>query len=49
MTNERIDQFLNFLAVEKNASQNTLAAYRNDLLQFTSFMEQAFPGLRLRR
>lgn len=34
MTNERIDQFLNFLAVEKNASPNTLAAYRNDLAQF---------------
>lgn len=47
MTNERIDQFLNFLAVEKNASTNTLSAYRNDLLQFTGFMESAFPGTAL--
>lgn len=45
MTNERIDQFLNFLAVEKNASSNTLAAYRNDLDQFTKFMADAFPGV----
>jgi integrase/recombinase XerD len=45
VTNERIDQFLNFLAVEKNASSNTLAAYRNDLDQFTKFMADAFPGV----
>ncbi len=45
MTNERIDQFLNFLAVEKNASPNTLAAYRNDLAQFTSFMSRVDPGV----
>ncbi|WBL36458.1 site-specific integrase [Tepidiforma flava] len=43
--NERIDQFLNFLAVEKNASQNTLAAYRNDLAQFTNFMASVYPGV----
>ncbi len=30
----RISQFLNFLAVEKNASANTIAAYKNDLTQF---------------
>ena len=29
-----VSQFLNFLAVEKNASSNTIAAYRNDLSQF---------------
>ncbi|WP_322818159.1 site-specific tyrosine recombinase/integron integrase [Tepidiforma sp.] len=45
MTNERIEQFLNFLAVEKNASANTLAAYRNDLDQFTMFMASTFPGV----
>jgi integrase/recombinase XerD len=33
-----IGQFLNFLAVEKNASNNTTAAYRNDLAQFESFL-----------
>jgi integrase/recombinase XerD len=34
---ESIFQFLNFLAVEKNASQNTISAYRNDLAQFDTF------------
>ena len=34
---ECIAQFLNFLAVEKNASSNTIAAYRNDLGQFQKF------------
>ncbi|MCC7364964.1 MAG: tyrosine recombinase [Dehalococcoidia bacterium] len=34
---ESIAQFLNFLAVEKNASNNTIAAYRNDLAQFEKF------------
>jgi integrase/recombinase XerD len=34
---EHVAQFLNFLAVEKNASQNTIAAYRNDLAQFDTF------------
>jgi len=41
---ERIGQFLNFLAVEKNASNNTIAAYRNDLGQFTAFLASATPG-----
>src|SRR5689334_1483749 len=34
---ECIAQFLNFLAVEKNASNNTIAAYRNDLAQFQAY------------
>src|SRR5688572_32906654 len=34
---ECIAQFLNFLAVEKNASNNTIAAYKNDLAQFSDF------------
>lgn len=41
---ERIGHFLNFLAVEKNASNNTIAAYRNDLSQFTVFVQAAAPG-----
>lgn len=41
---ERIGQFLNFLAVEKNASSNTIAAYRNDLSQFLAFVEGQAPG-----
>lgn len=36
---ERIGQFLNFLSVEKNASNNTIAAYRNDLNQFRAFLQ----------
>lgn len=36
---ERIGQFLNFLSVEKNASSNTIAAYRNDLNQFRAFLQ----------
>lgn len=35
---ESIAQFLNFLLVEKNASQNTMSAYRNDLNQFAKFV-----------
>jgi integrase/recombinase XerD len=31
---QSVADFLNFLAVEKNASNNTIAAYRNDLGQF---------------
>lgn len=36
-----INQFLNFLAVEKNASNNTISAYRNDLAQFTCFVSKS--------
>jgi integrase/recombinase XerD len=34
---EPVAQFLDFLTVEKNASQNTIFAYKNDLAQFESF------------
>ena len=40
---DHIAQFLNFLAVEKNASANTIAAYKNDLAQFETFIV-ALPG-----
>ena len=36
-----VSQFLNFLAVEKNASNNTISAYRNDLAQFSGFIGKA--------
>jgi len=42
--NDCIGQFLNFLAVEKNASNNTIAAYRNDLTQFDRFSLTARHG-----
>ena len=35
-----IEDFLNYLAVEKGFSQNTIAAYRNDLYQLASFIEK---------
>lgn len=36
---DRIEQFLDFIVEEKGYSQNTLAAYRNDLSQFVEFLE----------
>lgn len=35
---DHIGQFLNFMSVEKGASGNTIAAYRNDLQQFEHFL-----------
>ena len=35
-----IDDFLNYLAVEKGFPPNTIAAYHNDLNQFASFVEE---------
>jgi integrase/recombinase XerD len=35
---EHIGHFLNFMSVEKGASGNTVAAYRNDLQQFDGFV-----------
>ena len=35
---EAIDNFLNYLAVEKGFSENTIFAYRNDLQQLASFV-----------
>lgn len=35
---DALGQFLNFLAVEKNASENTISAYRNDLRQFSDYV-----------
>ena len=33
-----IGQFLHFMSVEKGASDNTIDAYRNDLVQFKTFL-----------
>jgi integrase/recombinase XerD len=35
---EQVQQFLDYIAEEKGYSNNTLAAYRNDLSQFTNFL-----------
>jgi integrase/recombinase XerD len=37
---EAIDSFLNYLTVEKGFSDNTVVAYRNDLYQLASFVEE---------
>ncbi len=37
----RVDEFLTFLAVEKNASENTISAYRSDLAQFQKSISRA--------
>ncbi len=38
---EAIENFLNYLTVEKGFSENTIVAYRNDLNQLASFVEEA--------
>jgi integrase/recombinase XerD len=45
---EQINQFLDYLKAEKNYSNNTLAAYRNDLSQFLIFLQQLSPDQRPR-
>ena len=35
---DHIGHFLNFMSVEKGSSGNTVAAYKNDLQQFDSFV-----------
>jgi integrase/recombinase XerD len=37
--NERIEEFLAYLLEERSLSPNTVAAYRNDLLQFNDYLE----------
>src|SRR5579875_378486 len=45
---DAITQFLQFLTVEKGASPNTVAAYRNDIQQFAAFVQSSrAPGSRL--
>ena len=41
---EQIKEFLEFLAVDKGYSENTLAAYRNDLSQFCAYVEPRASG-----
>lgn len=38
--NEQVQMFLDHISVEKGYSENTLSAYRNDLSQFVSFLDQ---------
>ena len=39
--NEFVENFLHYMTVERGASPNTLAAYRNDLTQLTEFIQFA--------
>ena len=39
MVREDIESFLNYLTVEKGYSENTIAAYRNDLMDLAKFAE----------
>jgi integrase/recombinase XerD len=41
---EQIQQFLDYISVEKGYSSNTLAAYRNDLTQFANYLEPRVAG-----
>jgi len=40
MLREAVNSFLNYLTVEKGFSENTVVAYRNDLYQLASFVEE---------
>ena len=42
---EKIEDFLTFVSTEKGFSENTLAAYRNDLTQFADFLEKTSPSI----
>jgi integrase/recombinase XerD len=41
---EQIDRFLRYLQGERGYSDNTIAAYRNDLRQFISFLDRTMNG-----
>ena len=41
---EQVRQFLEYITVEKGYSNNTLVAYRNDLLQFLAFVQPLVSG-----
>lgn len=42
---DQLSAFLDFLSHERNYSQNTTAAYRNDLSQFLKWLNVQFPAL----
>jgi integrase/recombinase XerD len=43
---EKVEDFLNYITVEKRYSDNTTAAYRNDLGQFATFVQERGAGWR---
>ena len=42
---DQLGDFLEFLATERNYSDNTVAAYRNDLSQFTTWLKSQHPEI----
>lgn len=40
MVDKLVDQYLNFLVVERGLSQNTLASYSRDLIRYISYLRQ---------
>ena len=44
MLSRSVDNFLNYMTVERGVSPNTLAAYRNDLAQMVEFLETRRPS-----
>lgn len=44
-----IDSFIKYLTYEKRASPHTITSYRNDLVQFHSFLKHHAPGLPVER
>lgn len=42
---DQLSSFLNFLSKERNYSENTTAAYRNDLGQFLKWLRAAYPNI----
>ncbi len=43
-TSDRVTDYLDYLAIERGLSQHTVAAYRNDLAQYTGFLEGRSPS-----
>ncbi|RME80951.1 MAG: tyrosine recombinase XerD, partial [Caldilineae bacterium] len=41
---EYVDSFLNYMKVERGCSNNTYAAYLNDLSQFLAYLQQLEPA-----
>jgi integrase/recombinase XerC len=47
MQEEKIEQFLKFLQVERNLPPNTVTSYSSDLSQFQKFLDEQYPSLTL--
>lgn len=43
-----MESFISYLSLEKNYSNHTIVAYKNDLLTFQLFIEESFEGVLLR-